>query len=118
MADMISTLTFNSDFGDTLNLTGPLHTLQLPKKITQVRKVTTPNARVASGSTTINYGTEDADGPIPERIKLGFTYSVPLYAADNTELDLAVAMFREFVASDQFTQQVEYQRHIPISLWS
>jgi hypothetical protein len=119
MTAMTTVLTYVSSFGDTLKMELPTHTVQMPATFVQKRKVPSSGAKTLSGTTDITYGTVDADDDlIPERIKLGFTYSLPVGRKDDTELDLAVAVFRDYVNSNQFTQQLDTQKHIPLTLWT
>jgi hypothetical protein len=104
-----------SEFSDTENrrtyaVTG--HTVQAPKLLIQKRSVPKSATGVAESSLAVVYGTTDADGNIHQS-KVGLTASVR-YPADGQSSDIAAALvvFRDFVASDEFTALVNAQTYV------
>lgn len=112
---MASFATVISEFSDKENartymVTG--HTVQKPKLLIQKRRVP-PTPQAASQSTlTVVYGTLDADG-LPLASKVAFAADVR-YPANGTAADVtaALAVFRDFVASDEFTSMVNSQAYV------
>jgi hypothetical protein len=88
------------------------HTVQAPRLVIQKRKVPTVATGVAESHLMIVYGTEDADGS-PLASKVVFDASVRYPAnGQSDDVTAALAVFRDFVASDEFTTLVTSQAYV------
>jgi len=112
---MASFSTTISEFSDTENrrtyaISG--HTVQAPKLLIQKRSVPKTASSVGESTLSVIYGTTDADGNIHPS-KVGFAANVR-YPADGQASDVtaALAVFRDFVASDEFTALVNAQSYV------
>lgn len=112
---MGSFTTVISEFSDENNrrtyaITG--HTVQAPKLLIQKRKVPSAPSAVSEDELMVVYGTEDADG-LPLASKVAFSAQVRRPAnGDAADVTAALAVFRDFVASDQFTAMVNGQTYV------
>lgn len=99
-----------SDNKRTYQISG--HTVQAPKLLIQKRKVPSTINAVVEDNIEVVYGTTNAAGEILAS-KVGFSANVRRpadgLAATNTA---ALAVFRDFVASDQFTAMVTGQSYM------
>lgn len=88
------------------------HTVQEPRLLIQKRKVPSTATGVSESLLTVVYGTTDADG-LPLASKVAFAASVR-YPANGQSGDVtaALAVFRDFVASDEFTAMVTSQAYV------
>lgn len=88
------------------------HTVQAPKLLIQKRKVPSNPAAVSEDELMVVYGTEDPEG-VPLVSKVVFAASVRRPAnGDAADVTAALAVFRDFVASDQFTAMVTGQAYV------
>jgi hypothetical protein len=109
MVDMVTVLTEFADNGDSRTYSLPSHTALKPKLLTQKRKVATNNSANASLSVRVVMGTQDAEGiPLSNRVSLGLEASYPV-AGSTTDVDAAIAVFRDYVASDEFVSSIKTQ---------
>lgn len=112
MAVITTVLTEFSDEKDKRTYIAPSHTALKPRMVIQSRKV--PASLLASAHTRIQvvYGTVDAAGlPVSGRVAFDVDVRTP---ANGTAADVtaALALFREIVASDEFTAAVNGQVYV------
>lgn len=115
MADMTTTLYDYSDNGNSRNFRLSGHTVQKPQLVLQRRKAPTGEQTIAEDEVTVYYGTENSDGDLLSgRIMLSVKLRRPIdgIAAD---LDAAVVVLRDFVASDQLEGCLDSQSWLPTS---
>lgn len=112
---MASFTTVISEFSDKENsrtymVTG--HTVNQPKLVIQKRKVPATVDASAQSSLDVIYGTLDPEGLVLQS-KVGFS-AVVRYPANGQVSDVtaALAVFRDLVASDQFTDMVNSQGYV------
>lgn len=112
---MASFTTTISEFSDAENrrtyaITG--HTVQAPRLMIQKRSQPKTPESNGSSSLMVVYGTEDANGDVLQS-KVVFEASVR-YPANCVSADVtaALAVFRDFVASDEFTNVVNAQSYV------
>lgn len=88
------------------------HTVKDPRLVIQKRKVPATVGASAESHLMVVFGTEDADGN-PLASKVVFDAGVR-YPSDGQSADVtaALAVFRDFVASDQFTALVNSQSYV------
>jgi len=112
MASFATTITEFSDKENNRTYMVSGHTVQAPRLVIQKRKVPATASGVAESHLMVVYGTEDADGA-PLASKVVFDASVR-YPADGQSSDVtaALAVFRDFVASDEFTAMVNSQAYV------
>lgn len=110
MAVMTTVLTEFQDKGNERTYVAPGHTVALPRLVLQRRKIAagTPES-VAEDQISVLYGTVDSTSvPIRSRDLLTVTVRRP-FDGRSADLTSALALFREIVASDEFTTVVETQ---------
>lgn len=112
---MASFATAINEFSDKENsrtyaITG--HTVAAPKLLIQKRKVPAMASGVSESTLNVVYGTTDAEGNVLQS-KVNFGASVR-YPANGKSSDVtaALAVFRDFVASDQFSAMVTGQTYV------
>lgn len=112
---MASFTTVVSEFSDQENrrtyaISG--HTVQAPKLLIQKRKVPSTANGNSESELQVVYGTTDA-ADVPLQSKIVFLANVR-YPADGKSTDIAdaLAKFRDFVASDEFTNMVNTQGYV------
>jgi len=112
VASFTTTITEFSDKENNRTYMVDGHTVQAPRLVIQKRKVPTTPSGAAESHLMVVYGTEDADG-MPSATKVVFDASVR-YPADGQSSDItaALAVFRDFVASDEFTAMVNSQAYV------
>jgi len=110
MADMTTPLTKFSQNGNSVTYTVTGHTVQKPRLVLQKRKIPSSDSNaVAQLDTSIVYGAVDSAGAVlPSRIMLTVSARRPVSAV-STDVDNAVAVFRDFVASDDFVNAINSQ---------
>lgn len=88
------------------------HSVSAPRLVIQKRKVPATSGAVAESHLMVVYGTSDA-ADLPLASKVVFDAGVR-YPADGKAADVtaALAVFRDFVASDEFTAMVNSQTYI------
>jgi hypothetical protein len=112
MASFATTITEFSDKENNRTYMVSGHTVQAPRLVIQKRKVPTSMSGSAESHLMVVYGTEDAEGN-PLASKVVFDAGVR-YPADGQSEDVtaALAVFRDFVASDEFTNLVTSQAYV------
>jgi hypothetical protein len=112
---MASFATSISEFSDKENyrtymVTG--HTVSAPRLVIQKRKVPTTVESVAETHLMVVYGTEDADGnPLASKVVFDAGVRYPANGQSD-DVTAALAVFRDFVASDEFTATVNSQAYV------
>lgn len=112
---MASFVTVISEFSDsenrrTYNIAG--HTVQAPKLLIQKRKVPGTAQAVAETELMVVYGTTDAESnPLPSKVVFSASVRYPADGQSAT-VTAALAVFRDFVQSDQFTNLVNSQAYV------
>lgn len=112
MSTITTALTQFSDGPNARTYSLPGHTVAAPKLAIQKRKVPASTSSVGSSNVQVVYGAFDAAG-IPLASKVVFDANVR-YPADarSTEITAALAIYRELVASDEFTAMVTGQVYL------
>jgi hypothetical protein len=88
------------------------HTVQHPRLVIQKRKVPATPEAVSESELMVVYGTEDAE-EIPLTSKVVFSAAARYPAnCDSADVTAALATFRDFVASDEFTAMVNSQAYV------
>jgi hypothetical protein len=112
MASFATTITEFSDKENNRTFMVAGHTVQAPRLVIQKRKVPATAAANAESHLLVVYGTEDADG-LPLASKVVFDAGVRYPANGQTDdVAAALAVFRDFVASDEFASLVNSQAYI------
>lgn len=112
MAAMTTALTEFADNGNSRTYTYTGHTALDPKLLLQRRRVPSGNQTIAEDTVTVLSGTEDSNGAmLPSRVMFTATVRRPIdgIAADVTA---ALAIFRDVVAGDEFTNTVNTQEFL------
>lgn len=108
MATITTAYTEYSDNGDTRIYTLPGHTANKPKIVVQKRKVPTGSQVMAEFSAQfVHWDGDAASAVLPERINFSAVVRYPITAAGSTQRTANLALFREFVASDEFAASIE-----------
>lgn len=112
MASFATTITEFSDKENNRTYMVAGHTVQAPRLVIQKRKTPASTTSVAETHLMVVYGTNDADG-LPLSSKVVFDAGVR-YPANGQpgEVTAALAVFRDLVASDQFTAMVNSQAYV------
>lgn len=88
------------------------HTIQKPKLLNQRRKEASSPTGVAVNDLVVYYGTVDSNSdPIANRIALGANVRIPVNGLQ-ADIDAALVTFRDFIASDEFTEIVNSQSYV------
>lgn len=111
MASFTTTISEFSDKENTRTYMVSGHTVQAPRLVICKRKVPATASAVSETHLMVVYGTEDGKG-LPLQSKVVFDASVR-YPANGQAADItaALAVFRDFVSSDQFTSMVNSQAY-------
>lgn len=112
MPTLAATLVEYSDEQNSRTFTTTGHSVSKPRLVIQKRKVGAVGG--ASGQDTIScvYGTVDPLGvSLPGRVVFEVTVRRPVEAA-SADLSAALALFRDIVASDEFTTTVNTQNYL------
>jgi hypothetical protein len=88
------------------------HTVQAPRLVIQKRKVPTTSSGISESHLMVVYGTEDAEA-MPLNSKVVFDAGVRYPAnGQSDDITAALAVFRDLVASDEFTAMVTSQAYV------
>lgn len=88
------------------------HTVQKPRLLIQKRKVPASTSANAESELQVVYGTLDAAGEVlPAKIVFSANVRYPANGT-STDVSAALAVFRDFVASDEFTNMVNSQTYV------
>lgn len=112
MAAMSTALTVFSDNGNSRTFVTSTHTVQKPRIVIQTRKVPLGNQVIQESKLSVVHATVDADSiVIPERVSFQAVYRSPI-TGDAADTTAALAIFRDIVASDEFTAMVNTQNFV------
>lgn len=112
MASFATTISEFSDENNRRTYAIDGHTIQAPRLLIQKRKVPSTPAAVSEDELMVVYGTKDSDG-LPLQSKVAFSASVRRPAnGDAADVTAALAVFRDLVASDEFTTMVTGQTYV------
>lgn len=112
MANFATVITEFSDKENNRTYMVSGHTVAAPRLVIQKRKVPTAVSGVAETHLMVVFGTEDAEG-LPLASKVVFDAGVRFPANGQADdVTAALAVFRDFVASDQFTAMVNSQAYV------
>jgi hypothetical protein len=110
MAAMTTTLEEYSQDGNIRTYATTAHTLAKPQLMKQKRKHAVNPTASAEDTVSVIFGTEDADGALLSgRIVFEVSIRRPANAL-STDITDSKALFREFVASDEFDEVVSGQK--------
>jgi hypothetical protein len=88
------------------------HTVQAPKLLIQKRTVPKTTASACESALSVVYGTADAEGsPLATKVNLSASVRYPANG-QSADVTAALAVFRDFVASDEFTNMVTSQDYV------
>jgi hypothetical protein len=88
------------------------HTVSKPRLVIQKRKVPATADASCESHLMVVYGTEDAAGsPLPSKVVFDAGVRYPANG-DSADVAEALAAFRDFVASDEFTVLVNSQAYV------
>jgi hypothetical protein len=88
------------------------HTVQDPRLVIQKRKVPATTSANSQSTLMVVYGTEDADAnPLASKIVMEANVRFPANG-QSADVTAALATFRDFVASDEFTAMVNSQTYV------
>jgi hypothetical protein len=112
MASFTTVITEFSDKENSRTYSIAGHTVQKPMLLIQKRKVPATQESNASSEIQVVFGTEDANGDLLAS-KVVFLASCRYPAnAISADITAALADFRDFVASDEFTAMVSSQDYL------
>ena len=112
MAAMTTVLTEFSDNGNSRVYALPLHTVVKPQMLTQKRKVPTGNQVTIEDVVNVQIATEDVDGAVlPQRVGFQVIVTRPI-GHDAADVTAALAIIRDIIASDEFTNTVNTQEYL------
>lgn len=112
MANFATVVTVFSDSENRRTYAIAGNTVRKPRLLIQKRKVPANSTASSESSLQVVYGTEDAGSNVlPSKIVFdtGVRYPANCLATDVTA---ALVVFRDFVASDQFTNLVNSQAYV------
>lgn len=107
MADMVTALTGYSNVGTTITYETAGHSLSDAKLVVQKRGQQGSGQTLFKGEVAVVAGAEDSAGDqMPNNLRLTAASSIPVgvIAAD---IDAAIVIFRDYVASDDFPAAVK-----------
>lgn len=106
---MQNVLTEFADRGDTRLYTLAGHSAMSPRQLQQSRKVPASQDANAQVTVAVVFGTTDATGkPLQNKVKISSHAAFPV-AGKEADLDSAIAVFRDYVASDEFVSSIKTQ---------
>lgn len=112
MAALATTLVHFASQGDNITYTYTGHTVGDPRLVLQKRRVPTGNRVMAETTVTVVSGTQDSTGAnIPNRVSFSANIAYPVTGV-YADVTAALAIFRDVVASDEFTAMVASQNPI------
>jgi len=112
MAVMTEILTVFGGVGNTREYSRDAHTVSLPRKVLQRRKVPAQGQVVAEDQVTVLSATTDSSGSrLQETIRFSVSVVRPI-TGDTAHVADALAAFRDLVNSDEFTNVVNTQEFL------
>jgi len=111
MAAMSTTLTQFNDRDNERTYFTSGHTTQKPKMVAVRRRTPKNGVGVAETTLVVYHATEDADGNVlPQKVAMEATIKDPILGT-STDRDAVLVIFRDIVASDEFTSLVSSQAY-------
>jgi len=112
MANFATDITVFSDKENNRTYMVSGHTVQAPRLVIQKRKVAPTSSGVAESHLMVVYGTTDADtSPLASKVVFDAGVRYPANG-QSSDVAAALAVFRDFVASDEFTTLVNSQAYV------
>jgi len=112
MSVMTTDLTEFSDYGNSRTYTFDGHSALKPNLVIQKRRVPSQGQQVAEDIITVLTGTVDSEGMmLPQRVSLEVKVRRPING-QSTDVDSVLAVFRDIIASDEFTNSVVTQEYL------
>lgn len=109
MAAMTTVLTEFSTSGNSRTSTTTGHTAVKPKLVIEKRRVPEGNQIVLEQSCKVVHATADVDGVVlPQKVTFEAIVKYPISGTD-TDVDAALAVFRDIIAGDEFAAAVDTQ---------
>lgn len=109
MANMTTVLSEFTDNGNARTYTKSGHTVAKPQVVIQKRKVPADYSAVANDEISVVFGAVDGGGlTLSSKVALSVGIRRPANAS-SADVNAAVALFREIVASDNFANVVSGQ---------
>ena len=106
MAGMTTVLTEFSAIGNSRTTTYSGHTIAEPRLVIEKRRVPEGNQVMSEYSAKVVSSTEDASGEIlPNKVSMEMIVRAPV-AGIAADVTAALAIFRDIVAGDEFTNSV------------
>lgn len=113
MAAMTTALTVFSDNGNSRTYTYTGHTAKDPKLVIQKRRVPAGAQVMQEDSIRVLVACQDSGGlTLTERVSFEAVVRRPITRADDADVTPALAVFRDIVASDEFTAMVNTQNFV------
>lgn len=107
MADMTAALSFYSNVGTTITYTSAGHDLSDAKFMVQKRGQQGSGQTLYKGEVAVVQGAEDSAGDqLPNNLRLTAASSIPI-GTIVADIDAAIVLFRDYVASDDFPAAVK-----------
>jgi len=107
MAAMTTVLNNYQNFGDKRTYFTTGHTAQKVKLVVAGRKLPVGNQKVVESSLSVQHSTEDDDGLVlSSRPTIGMNFRAPI-DGQTTDVTAIKAIFRDFVASDEFDDLID-----------
>lgn len=112
MPAMATVLTEYSDEANSRTYTVTGHTVAKPKLVIQKRKVGAVGGSSGQDTISVTYGAVDSLGAaLSGRVAFDITIRRPVEAV-SADVNAALAVFRDVVASDEFTAVVNTQNYL------
>lgn len=106
MAAMSTVLTQFNDRDNERTYFTSGHTTQKPKMVAVRRRVPSNGAGVSEGTIVVYHATTDVDGNVlPQKVAIEVKVKDPILG-NSTDRDAVLVIFRDVVASDEFTSFV------------
>jgi hypothetical protein len=112
MAAMTTVLEEFSDKENSRTFALSGHTVQAPQLVIQKRKVAATSTASQESVITVIYGTSDSAGdPLQSKVAISSTVRYPVNG-DAADVSAALVVFRDIIASDEFTDLVNSQKYV------
>jgi hypothetical protein len=112
MAGMTTVLTEFANNGNSRTSTLSGHTALQPKLVIEKRRVPDQNQTMAEFSFKVVEATTDADGVVlSNKVSIEGIARYPLLG-ESTDIDAALAVFRDIVAGDEFANSISTQEFL------
>ena len=112
MASFATVITEFSDKENNRTYMVSGHTVQEPRLVIQKRKVPATSTGISESHLMVVYGTTDADtNPLASKVVFDAGIRYPANGQSD-DVTAALAVFRDFVASDEFTAMVSSHAYV------